>query len=121
MHVLSILCISYTVEPILSQLYMRNVIAAGETVLAELRKEIFDRLLHEEVSFFDQHRTTEFTNFLAVELDTLRNFLFSNVTRDRGIRSMMEVLGVIVVLFVLSWRLAPILAGLFLHQNFTHV
>lgn len=110
---LTILCVSYTIEPILSQFYIRNVIAAEETVLAELRKEIFQRLLHEEVSFYDQHETTEFTNFLTVELDTLRNFVFANVSRDRGLRSILEVLGVMIVLFTLSWRLAPILAGPF--------
>lgn len=109
LQVFAILFFSYTVEPILSQFYMRSFIAAGETVLAGLRREVFDRLLHEEVSFFDQHRTSEFTNFLAVELDTLRSFVFSNVTRDRGIRAILEVVGITIVFCSLSWRLAPVL------------
>eukprot|EP00210_Caulerpa_lentillifera_P005708 g5459.t1 len=108
LQVLTILFFSYTLEPILSQFYMRSVIAAGETVLAGLRREVFDRLLHEEVSFFDRHRTSEFTNFLSVELDTLRSFIFTNVTRDRGIRAFMEVAGIAIVFCFLSWRLAPV-------------
>ena len=111
MSVLAVFCLAYIVEPILSSFYMRSVITAGETVLSELRREVFDRLLHEEVSFFDRHRTAEFTNFLAVELDTLRHFVFANVTRDRGLRSILEVAGVIIVLFWMSWRLAPVLCG----------
>jgi len=109
--VLSVLCVSYTMEPVLSQFYMRTMIASGEAVLAQLRREIFDRLLHEEVSFFDQHHPTEFTNILSSELGTIRDFVFSNVSRDRGIRSLAEVVGVVVVLFCLSWRLAPVMTG----------
>lgn len=64
---------------------MRNMIAAGETILASLRRTVFDRLLNQEIEFFDRHHTVEFTNFLSVELDTLRSFIFNNTTRDRSI------------------------------------
>lgn len=32
----------------------------------------------------------------------------SNVSRDRGLRSMLEAVGSVLVLFALSWRLAPV-------------
>lgn len=35
----------------------------------------------------------------------------SNVSRDRGPRAVLEASGAVVVLFCLSWRLGPILAG----------
>lgn len=32
----------------------------------------------------------------------------SNVSRDRGLRALVEMVGAVVVLFALSWRLAPV-------------
>lgn len=105
------LAVGYLTEPVMSQVYMRNIIAAGEKALLSLRKIIFRLLLQQEIDFYDRHRTSELTNALAVELDTLRSFLFSNVTRDRGFRALLEATGVVIILCTLSWRLGPILAG----------
>lgn len=41
----------------------------------------------------------------------MRTFVFANVSRDRGLRAIMEATGAVLVLFWLSWRLGPILAG----------
>ena len=41
----------------------------------------------------------------------MRAFVFGNVTRDRGPRAVLEAVGSVCVLFWLSWRLGPILAG----------
>jgi hypothetical protein len=45
------------------------------------------------------------------DLDTVRSFFFANVSRDRGPRAVLEAGGSVLVLFYLSWRLGPILAG----------
>ncbi|GMH42099.1 hypothetical protein BSKO_10018 [Bryopsis sp. KO-2023] len=113
-QVFAVLTIGYLTEPFVSQVYMRNMIGAGEKTLAALRKHIFRLLLQQEVMFFDRHRTSELTNALSVELDTLRSFLFGNVSRDRGLRALLESSGVVILLFMLSLRLGPILAGVIL-------
>jgi len=61
------------------------------------------------VEFFDRHNTTELTSLLSVELDNVRSFVFGNVSRDRGLRAILEASGSVLVLFVLSWRLGPVL------------
>ncbi len=60
----------------LTKVYMENVIAAGEKVLATLRLELFRVLLMQKVSYFDKHTASELTNLISVELDTVRSFIF---------------------------------------------
>ena len=61
--------------------------------LAALRLELFRTLLLQKIEFFDRHSTSDLTSLLSVELDTLRNFVFSNVSRDRGPRAVLECVG----------------------------
>jgi len=65
----------------------------------------------ERIEFFDRHAAAELAGLLSVELDAVRAFVFGNVSRDRGARAALEAVGAVAVLFVLSWRLGPVLAG----------
>ena len=80
-------------------------------VLACLRMELFRTLLMERIEFFDRHAAAELAGLLSVELDAVRAFVFGNVSRDRGARAALEATGAVAVLFVLSWRLGPVLAA----------
>lgn len=106
---LAVLGALYLVEPLVTRIYIKNACAAGEKVLAALRLELFRTLLLQKVEFFDRHNTTELTSLLSVELDNVRSFVFGNVSRDRGLRAILEASGSVLVLFVLSWRLGPVL------------
>lgn len=66
-------------------------------------------MLLQKVEFFDRHNTTELTSLLSIELDNVRSFVFGNVSRDRGLRAILEASGSVLVLFVLSWRLGPVM------------
>ncbi|EFJ41513.1 hypothetical protein VOLCADRAFT_107667 [Volvox carteri f. nagariensis] len=112
-EVFAILATGYVLEPLLTKarggvVYMYNVLSAGEKVLATLRLELFRTLLMQRLSFFDRHTTAELTALISVELDAVRSFIFNNVSRDRGLRAFLEAAGSVVVLFALSWRLAPV-------------
>lgn len=107
-EVFAVLALGYVVEPLLTKVYMYNMMAAGEKVLATLRLELFRTLLMQRLSFFDRHTTAQLTSLISVELDAVRSFIFNNVSRDRGMRAFLEAAGSVVVLFVLSWRLAPV-------------
>lgn len=100
----------YIVEPLLSHVYIQEMCAVGEKVQAALRLEAFRILLMQRVDFFDRHRASEITNLLSKDLEALRTFVFSNVSRDRGLRALAEASGSVGVLFWLSWRLGPMLA-----------
>ncbi|KAI3435659.1 hypothetical protein D9Q98_001717 [Chlorella vulgaris] len=105
------LLVIYVAEPLLSQVYILNACAAGEKLQASLRVETFRCLLAQRVEFFDRHSSSRLTQLLSRDLDSIRAFVFSNTTRDRGLRALLEALGTVVVLFALSWRLGPILAA----------
>jgi len=101
----------YVLEPLLSRVYVIHLCSIGEKVQATLRREAFRVLLMQRIIFFDQHRPSELTNMLSKDLEALRSFVFNNSSRDRGFRALLEATGSVCVLFVLSWRLGPILAG----------
>jgi len=116
---LTFLVVLYVFEPIISRVYVINVCAIGENVQSMLRREAFRVLLMQRIEFFDRHRSSELTSIVTRDLESLRNFFFSNSSRDRGFRAALEALGSILVLFGLSWRLGPILAGVVVATGFT--
>lgn len=75
-QVFSVLLFGYLLEPLLTRVYMVNVIAAGEKVLATLRMELFRTLLMQKIEFFDRHSATALQSLISVELDTVRTFIF---------------------------------------------
>ncbi|KXZ54890.1 hypothetical protein GPECTOR_4g962 [Gonium pectorale] len=117
-EVFAILAFGYILEPLLTKVYMYNMLAAGEKVLATLRLELFRTLLMQRLSFFDRHTTAELTALISVELDAVRSFIFNNVSRDRGLRAFLEAAGSVLVLFALSWRLAPVCSVVVLVAGF---
>jgi ABC-type multidrug transport system fused ATPase/permease subunit len=68
--------VGYMIEPLLTRVYMVNVIAAGEKVLATLRMELFRMLLMQKIEFFDRNSATALQSLISVELDTVRTFIF---------------------------------------------
>lgn len=109
----------YVIEPLLTRVYIKHMCAAGEKVLATLRRELFRTLLLQRIEFFDRHDASELTSLISNELDTLRALVFNNVSRDRGPRAILEACGAVIVLFALSWRLGPILAFIIVGACFT--
>ena len=49
-----------------------------------------------------RHTSTELTSLLSIELDSLRSFIFSNVSRDRGLRAILEASGAVLVTYAAS-------------------
>jgi hypothetical protein len=107
-HLLAVLLTGYVLEPLLARVYMRNLIALGEKCLAAVRQELFRTLLMQRLAFYDKHPAAELQSAVGAELDSVRGFIFNNCSRDRGLRAFAEATGSILVLFVLSWRLAPV-------------
>lgn len=70
---------------------------AAAQVLRQLRMELFRTLLMQRIEFFDRHATPELTALLSSDLDSLRSFVFSNVSRDRGLRAILEAVGSVLV------------------------
>lgn len=104
----------YSLEPILTVIFVINMTAIWEKVMATLRAQTFKRLLIQKVEFFDRYKVGEITGLLTSDLGSLKDAVSENVSRDRGFRALSEVTGTMCILFVLSPQLAPLLGVLML-------
>ncbi|MGA9523739.1 MAG: ABC transporter transmembrane domain-containing protein [Myxococcaceae bacterium] len=81
---------------------------AGERVVARLRRDLFARLVEQEVAFFDARRTGELTSRLASDTTVLQSTVSANISMV--LRNLATVVGGVVLLFYTS----PVLTGLML-------
>ncbi|KAF0909619.1 hypothetical protein E2562_039109 [Oryza meyeriana var. granulata] len=62
-----------------------------------------------QMVFFDRHKVGELTGLLTSDLGTLKSVISDNISRDRGLRALSEIMGTLCILFTLSTELAPVL------------
>jgi ABC transporter fused permease/ATP-binding protein len=72
---------------------LRHVLfsVAGERVVARLRVALYQSLMHQEVAFFDEHRTGELTNRLAADTTVIQDTVSSDF--ELGLRSFASAAG----------------------------
>ncbi|KAJ8499707.1 hypothetical protein OPV22_010259 [Ensete ventricosum] len=92
-RLLSQIAFLYSLEPIFTIIFVTNMTIIWETVMANLRGQIFRQILIQKVEFFDRHKVGELTGLLTSDLGSLKDI----------------VVGTICILFTLSTQLAPIL------------
>jgi ATP-binding cassette subfamily B protein len=76
---------------------------AGERIVAHLRRDLFARLMDQEIAFFDEKKTGELTNRLASDTTVLQNTVSVNISM--GLRFIASVAGGIGLLFYTSVKL----------------
>jgi ATP-binding cassette subfamily B protein len=81
---------------------------AGERTVARLRETLYRSLIHQEVAFFDEHRTGELTNRLSSDTAVLQSSVSANLSM--GLRHLATIVGGVALLFYTS----PVLTGLML-------
>jgi len=89
----------------------------GEKVVLDLRLELYSHLQELSLGFFSKRRVGELTSRLSSDVTQIRSGLTSNV--NTLIQQLLIVLGSIIVMLVLNWRLtlfvlvmAPLIGGL---------
>ena len=75
--------------------HLLELLQTWTQVLSALRAELFRILLLQRVDFFDRHTEAELNSLLSTELETVRSFVLSNVSRDRGLRAILEATGAV--------------------------
>ena len=76
---------------------------AGERIVADLRVQLYQSIISQEIAFFDERRTGELTNRLASDTTVLQNTVTVNVSML--LRFGIMGLGAIGFLFYTSWKL----------------
>lgn len=80
---------------------------AGQRLVARIRKQLFNSILHQEVAFFDNNRTGELINRLSSDTQVIQNALTVNVSML--LRYIFQIVGSLVFMFTLSAKLTGVL------------
>jgi len=83
---------------------------AGERVVANLRRDLFRALIHQEIAFFDDQRTGELTNRLSSDTTVLQNAVTVNVSM--ALRFSIMAVGALGIMFWTSWKLTLLMLSI---------
>ncbi len=83
--------------------------SAGERVVTRLRNDLFERLLAQEIAFFDERKTGELTSRLAADTTLVQNAVSVNISM--GLRFAAQVLGGVGFLVYTSPILTAVMLG----------
>ena len=83
---------------------IRQVGSVGQSVLASLRERIFEQLQRLPLRYFDRHPVGDLMSRVTNDVDTLNQLLSQGLTQLLG--SLLGLVGIVVAMLVLDWRLA---------------
>jgi len=83
---------------------IRQVGTVGQSVLASLRERIFEQLQRLPLRYFDRHPVGDLMSRVTNDVDTLNQLLSQGLTQLLG--SLLGLVGIVVAMLVLDWRLA---------------
>jgi ATP-binding cassette subfamily B multidrug efflux pump len=86
----------------LGSFYM--MVTVGQGVLYELRAQIFAKIQQLSLSFFDQHEAGDLMSRLTNDTEVINRVLSVGVTRLAS--SVLTLVGILIAMLVLNWRLA---------------
>jgi ABC-type multidrug transport system fused ATPase/permease subunit len=97
----------------------------GERLVRNLRKAVFEKIIIQDIAFFDINKTGELMNRLSSDTAVIQSCLSVNISM--GLRSVSESIVSIILLFITSWHLTlvmmavvPVLMiGVILYGRFT--
>lgn len=103
---LSIMLFLHTCEPMFTIFYVRSCTHLIDQIITEVRVSLFKNLVNSDLPTIETMGVVDITNLLINEIDKLRNTAFLNISRDRGLRAVFELLTGIFILYKLNRSLA---------------
>ena len=100
----------FALTAVLTAVRMYLFTVAGERIVTRLREQLYHSLVHQEIGFFDAHRTGELTNRLSADTTVVQNTATVNVSMF--LRFSLTTIGAIGILFWTSWRLTLVMLAL---------
>lgn len=76
---------------------------SGHRIVARLRRRVFEAILRQDISWFDQEKTGELTSRLSSDCSAVQNALTVNLSM--AFRNVVQIFGYLVFLFTISWKL----------------
>jgi ATP-binding cassette subfamily B protein len=101
----------FTVQAIAGALRYRFFTLAGERIVADLRARLYEKVIAQDMAFFDRQRTGELLSRLSSDTQLVQNAVSVNLSM--ALRSAVGALGSVALLFVISieltlWMLAVV-------------
>ena len=98
-----ILCVILTTFALrFSHTYLLQTV--GQNALMDLRQKLFEHLLRQDMRFFNPTPVGQLVSRLSNDIDALTELLSTSIVMV--ISNLMTLIGIVVVMFALNWRLA---------------
>ena len=101
------LAIIYFIAALSALFYSQTMIKAAQDMIKEIRHDLFDRLLSLPLKYFDSHSHGDIMSHFTNDIDTLSE-CFNN-SFGMIIKSFIEMVGTLIIVFILNWQLSLIL------------
>lgn len=82
----------------------------GERLVKRLRTRLFEKIISQDISFFDSNKTGELLNRLSSDTTVIQSCLSVNISM--GLRSVAEIVVSIILLFITSWKLTLVMMAI---------
>ena len=86
--------------------YTQTMVRAAQKILYDIRRDLFSRLQTLPLSFFDSRRHGDTMSYFTNDVDTVSDAL--NNSFAMVIQTFIQVVGLLVLLYVLNWQLSLI-------------
>lgn len=94
----------YVGQALFTYLYIKLLALVGERVACQMKQDLFESILRQDMAFFDQERTGELVNRLTVDVQDFKSS-FKQIVSG-GIRSITQILGSSISLVMISPHLS---------------
>jgi ABC-type multidrug transport system fused ATPase/permease subunit len=102
-----VLFLAFVIQGIFGSLRYYLFTLSGERIVLRLRKNLYEKILSQEVAFFDYWRTGDLMSRLSSDCATLQNTVSVNISQ--GLRNLGQVFGGFAFMFYTSWKLSALM------------
>jgi len=99
---------TYLAEAVSTYYFVSRATDVIDDWLSNLKKQAFQNLVAQEISFFDMNSPSEITAMISRDMFEIKKAMTGNLQRDRGLRAILEVVFGFIILFALSPQLAAV-------------
>ena len=106
LRALAAMVLVHTIEPWMTVYFVRHSSVLIDRFITSLRAIVFSTLLRREVAVFESSSAASATQLVIGEVDKIKQSAMQNISRDRGLRALLELLFGLSILYTLCWPLA---------------
>ena len=106
LRALTAMVLVHIIEPWMTIYFVRQSSVLIDRFITSLRAMVFSTLLRREVAVFETSSTASATQLVIGEVDKIKQSAMQNISRDRGLRALLELLFGLSILYTLCWPLA---------------